>query len=116
MPHLKAFYNKFPYTLVNNNERHYQAVLYTIFTMLGADVVAEHITSNGRIDLLLRTQKSIYIFELKYAKTTDVAMQQMISKQYAQAFADDRREKYLIAINFSANDRTIDDWDIKHLR
>ena len=115
MPHLKAFYNKFPYTLVNNNERHYQAVLYTILTMLGADVVPEYVTSNGRIDLLLRTQKSIYVFELKYGKTTDAAMQQMVSKRYAQAFADDPREKYLVAINFSAQDRTIDDWDIKRV-
>lgn len=30
LPHLKTFYDKFPYTLINNNERHYQAVMYTI--------------------------------------------------------------------------------------
>ena len=30
IPHLQTFYKKFPYTLVNNNERHYQAcLLYT---------------------------------------------------------------------------------------
>ena len=55
MPHLKAFYDKFPYTIINNNERHYQAVIFTIFTMLGEDVKVEHTTSDGRIDLVLKT-------------------------------------------------------------
>lgn len=34
LPHLKIFYDKFPYTIINNNERHYQAIMFTIFSML----------------------------------------------------------------------------------
>ena len=113
LPHLKTFYNKFPYTLVNNNERHYQAVLYTIFCMLGADVVPEHQTSNGRIDLLLRTNKSVYIFELKYGKDAGVAMNQIYSNHYSDSFADEKRKVCLVGINFSKDQRTIDDWVVK---
>ncbi len=65
IPHLQTFYKKFPYTLVNNNERHYQAVFYTCLLMLGADIRAEVPTADGRIDMLLFTKKSIYVFELK---------------------------------------------------
>lgn len=115
LPHLKAFYNKFPYTLVNNNERHYQAVMYTIFAMLGLDVEAEHTTSDGRIDILLRTPRSIYVIELKYDKDSSTALRQIENKLYADAFADDVRQKYLVGINFSADKRTIESWIVKKL-
>lgn len=113
LPHLKTFYDKFPYALVNNNERHYQAVLYTIFCMLGADVAPEYQTSHGRIDLLLRTDKSVYIFELKYGKNAEVAMNQITNNHYAASFVDEKRTLYLVGINFSKDQRTIDDWGVK---
>ena len=113
MPHLKAFYDKFPYTIINNNERHYQAVIFTIFTMLGEDVKVEHTTSDGRIDLVLKTDKSIFIFELKYKKSADIAMAQISDKDYAKAFADDGRKVVKVGINFSENQRSIEDWVIE---
>ena len=113
MPHLKAFYDKFPYTIINNNERHYQAVMFTIFTMLGEDVKVEHTTSDGRIDLVLKTDKSIFIFELKYEKSADTAMAQISGKDYAKAFADDERKVVKVGINFSEDQRSIEDWVIE---
>jgi len=115
IPHLKTFYDKFPYTLVNNNERHYQAVMYTIFAMLGADVTPELSTSDGRIDMVLKTSACIYVFELKYGKEAAVAMKQIEDKRYAAAFMDDKREKVLVGINFSEDSRTIDDWKVHKL-
>ena len=115
IPHLKTFYDKFPYTLVNNNERHYQAVMYTIFAMLGADVTPELPTSDGRIDMVLKTSACIYVFELKYGKEAAVAMKQIEDKKYAAAFMDDKREKVLVGINFSEDNRTIDDWKVHKL-
>ena len=113
MPHLKVFYDKFPYTIINNNERHYQAVIFTIFTMLGEDVKVEHTTSDGRIDLVLKTDKSIFIFELKYKKSADTAMTQISDKDYAKAFADDGRKVVKVGVNFSEDQRSIEDWVIK---
>ena len=115
LSHLKTFYDKFPYTLVNNNERHYQAVMYTIFAMLGADITPEQPTSDGRIDMVLKTDDCIYIFELKYGKDAETAIAQIENKKYAAAFADDKRGKVLVGINFSEDSRTIDDWVVKRL-
>lgn len=112
LPHLKTFYDKFPYTLINNNERHYQAVMYTIFAMLGADITPEKPTSDERIDMVLKTNTNVFIFELKYGKDADVAIEQIKDKRYASAFADDKRKKTLVGINFSDDSRTIDDWRI----
>ncbi len=112
IPHLQTFYKKFPYTLVNNNERHYQAVFYTCLLMLGADVRAEVPTADGRIDLLLFTKKSIYVFELKYGQSADVAMLQINLKDYAATFAEDGRKVYKVGINFSADRRSIESWKV----
>lgn len=112
IPHLQTFYKKFPYTLVNNNERHYQAVFYTCLLMLGADVRAEVPTADGRIDMLLFTKKSIYVFELKYGQSADVAMLQINQKDYAAAFAEDGRKVYKVGINFSADRRSIESWKV----
>ncbi len=113
LPHLQTFYKKFPYTLVNNNERHYQAVLYTILLILGCDVTPEVPTSDGRIDMVLKTKRSIYVLELKYKKDAAVAMAQIDQKDYAAAFADDKRKKYKVGINFSEDRRNIDDWKVE---
>ncbi len=113
MPHLKKFYDKFPYTIINNNERHYQAVMFTIFMMLGEDVTVEHATSNGRIDLVLKTAKSIFIFELKYKKSANAAIAQISDKDYAKTFADDNRKVVKVGVNFSEDQRSIEDWSIE---
>lgn len=110
---LKRFYDKFPYTLVNNNERHYQAVFFTILTLVGADVSPELPTSDGRIDMVMKTRQSIYVFELKYKKDAETAMEQINARNYLKAFADDNRRKYKVAINFSDDQRSIDDWRIE---
>lgn len=110
LPHLKTFYDKFPYSLINNNERHYQAVMYTIFAMLGTDLRVEQQTSDGRMDVVVKTPKNIYVFELKYKKNAEVALQQIDAKNYAAAFADDARPVVKVGINFSEDQRTMDDW------
>ena len=115
LPHLQTFYRKFPYTLVNNNERHYQAVLYTILLILGCDVTPEVPTSDGRIDMVLKTKRSIYVLELKYKKDAEAAMEQIDRKDYAAVFADDWRKKYKVGINFSEDRRSIDGWKVEAL-
>ena len=115
LPHLQTFYKKFPYTLINNNERHYQAVLYTILLMLGCDVTPEVPTSDGRIDMVLKTKRCIYILELKYKKNADTAIDQIETKDYAAAFADDKRKKYKVGIYFSEDRKSIDDWKVEAL-
>ncbi len=112
IPHLQTFYKKFPYTLVNNNERHYQAVLFTCLLMVGADVRPEVPAADGRIDLVLYAKTSIYVLELKYEQDADVAMQQINQRNYAAAFAEDGRKVYKVGINFSADRRSIESWKV----
>lgn len=113
LPHLKTFYDKFPYTIINNNERHYQAVMFTIFAMLGADVMVEEVTPDGRIDMVLKTDKTIYIFELKYNKSAEVAILQIKQKDYAKIYANDGRKIVKVGLNFSEDRRSLDNWKVE---
>jgi len=48
--------------------------------MFGADVTPEQPTSDGRIDMVLKTDAVIYVFGLKYKKDADTAMRQIEDK------------------------------------
>lgn len=114
LPYLQTFYDKFPYTIINNNERHYQAVMFTIFSMLGADVKVEEPTPDGRIDMVLKTDTAIYVFELKYNKSAEVAIQQIEQKDYAKIYAGDGRKIVKIGLNFSEDRRSLENWKVEY--
>lgn len=113
LPYLQTFYDKFPYTIINNNERHYQAVMFTIFSMLGADVKVEEPTPDGRIDMVLKTDTAIYVFELKYNKSADVAIQQIKQKDYAKIYVRDGRKIVKVGLNFSEDRRSLENWKVE---
>jgi hypothetical protein len=55
-----------PYELIRELENHYQNVMFIITKLMGFYVQAEYRTSNGRIDLMVGTDKYVYIIELKF--------------------------------------------------
>ena len=93
-------------------EVHYQNVIYIITKLLGIYVQAEYRTSNGRIDLLMATDKYIYILELKHEGSAQEALEQINSKDYALPFCIDGRQVIKIGANVSKDTRNIDEWII----
>ena len=71
---------------------------------------AEHRTSQGRIDLLLQTDKYVYIMEFKLEGSAEEALKQIEERNYAAPFASDTRKVLKIGVNFSAQTRNIDRW------
>ena len=63
---LQSFFADTPYELVRDLELHYQNVLFIIYKLLGFYVQAEYHTSNGRIDMILKTDKYVYVMEFKF--------------------------------------------------
>lgn len=112
---LRTFFAAYPYSLNNNNERHYQSVLFTLLASFGADVRAEQQTANGRIDLVLSMPKTIYVIELKYGQSAYAAMQQIDRKDYASSVVSDSRNVVCLAINFSKDERTMAEWEVKKM-
>ena len=87
--------------------------LYVIFTMLGFDVQTEYHTSDGRIDVLIRTPKYVYIIELKRDSSPEAALAQINSKHYESPFRADSRAIVKIGVNFSTATRNLTAWLIE---
>ena len=107
---LRSFCADTPYELVSDLELHYQNVLFILYKLLGFYVKAEHHTSDGRIDLVLQTDKFIYVMEFKLDGTAEEALQQINEKRYALPFEMDSRRIFKIGVNFSNKTRTIEKW------
>lgn len=54
---LQSFFADTPYELIRDQELHYQNVLFMVFKLIGFYVKAEYRTSQGRIDLVLQTNR-----------------------------------------------------------
>ena len=111
---LQAYLLTVPYCNHANSEGHYQQMLYIIFSLLGQfnGLDVEVRTPAGRVDMVLRTSKAIYLFELKLNKSTAVALQQIDLKDYASRFALDGLPIVKVGINFDAERHTLSDWKI----
>ena len=69
-------------------------------------------TPTGRVDMVMRTDKALYLFELKINKSVADAMQQIDLKDYPTRFAMCGLPIVKVDINFDDERRTIDDWKI----
>lgn len=107
---LQSFFADTPYELVKDLELHYQNVLFIVFKLAGFYVKAEYHTSQGRVDLVLQTDKYVYVMEFNLEGTAEEALQQINDKQYALPFAADSRKLFKIGVNFSNATRNIERW------
>ncbi len=111
---LQTFLGTVPYCNDTNTEGHYQQVLYIIFTLVSdyfADV--EIHTPTGRVDIVLQTKTTLYLFELKLDKSAQAAMNQIDLKDYKQKFALCGLPIVKVGIKFDSEKRTIGDWVIE---
>lgn len=110
---LQSFFADTPYELVKNLELHYQNVLFIVFKLVGFYVKAEYHTSEGRVDLVLQTDRYIYVMEFKLEGTAEEALRQINEKHYAQPFEADGRKLFKIGVNFSNRTRNIEKWVVE---
>ena len=110
---LQKFLQTVPYCDNASSEGHYQQVMFIVFSLLSnyiADVEVR--TPSGRVDMVMRTDKALYLFELKMNKSAAAAMKQIDLKDYPARFAMCGLPIVKVGINFDDERRTISDWEI----
>lgn len=110
---LQSFFADTPYELIRDLEVHYQNVLFIVFRLVGFYVKAEYHTSEGRVDLVLQTDRYIYVMEFKLEGSAEETLQQIEAKHYARPFEADSRQLFKIGINFDNNTRNIERWIVE---
>ena len=68
----------------------------------------EYHTAKGRVDLVLKTDKYIYIMEFKRDDKAEHALQQIKDNGYDAPFRKDGREMILIGANFASDMSDVD--------
>ena len=133
---LQAYLLTVPYCDNANSEGHYQQLLYVIFSLFGRYVEVEVHTPTGRVDIVMKTAKALYLFELKLNMSAQAAINQIDLKDYssklslmtsgctqdssskldspsfAQKFALSGLPIVKVGINFDPERRTIGDWKV----
>lgn len=105
---LRTLFADTPYEIIKDLENHYQNVLWLLFKLMGFYVQAEYHTSEGRIDLVLKTQDYCYVMEFKLDGTAEEALAQIQDKSYTLPFELDSQKIVRIGMNFSKETRNIE--------
>ena len=92
-----------PYEIKLDHEVHFQNFVYLLFTLMGFYTNVEYHTAKGRADVVIKTDKYIYVMEFKRNDSAQNAMQQIKDKGYAQPFKLDGRKIVLIGANFASD-------------
>ena len=103
MPRLEAMFAGQDYQLVGNTELYFHNVTSLVFKMLGFYTEVEYHTAKGRVDLVLKTDKYIYIMEFKRDSSAEAALKQIKDKDYAAPFKQDGRQIVLVGANFASD-------------
>ena len=106
MERLKVFFAGMPYELSENTERHYQAIFYVVFTLMGQFVETE--VRSARADAVVKTKDFIFVFEFKLNGTAEEALKQIDEKGYLIPYTLDGRKLVKVGVNFSKEKRNID--------
>ncbi|MDE6338174.1 MAG: PD-(D/E)XK nuclease domain-containing protein, partial [Muribaculaceae bacterium] len=111
MERLQSLFAGISYEMRLEEERSVQNALLILFTLIGMKVDVEYRTSSGRIDILIRTSRFVYIIELKFNRTAQEALQQIKEKEYKLPWNIDDRQVIAIGANFSSELRRINSWE-----
>ncbi len=110
----KAFFASIPYQWHTNNEianyeGYYASVFYSYFASVGFDIVVEDSGSDGRLDMAVRFNDNVYLFEFKVVELASEgsAMAQLQAKGYADKYRDLGEPIHLIGVEFSRETRNL---------
>ena len=113
-----AFYASIPYEWYTNNdiarfEGYYASVFYSYFAALGVDVTVEDSASRGRLDMAVRFNGRVYLFELKVVEQAGpgAALAQLKARGYADKYRALGEPIHLVGVEFSSASRNVTAFD-----
>ena len=115
-----AFFASIPCEWYTNNdiaryEGYYASVFYSYFAALGLDITVEDSTSHGRLDMAVRFDGNVYLFEFKVVEMAGggAAMAQLKERGYADKYRDTGEPIHLVAVEFSRDTRNVVGFEVE---
>ena len=114
---VKTIFADIPYDIfIQDQERYYHSVLYLVMNLIGVKME----TSKGRIDCVIETEKSVFIFEFKLGSAKKAieqitptkwvpVMENTIieNKQYYAKYLGGNKKIFLVGVGFSQKKKNI---------
>ena len=99
-------------------EGYYASVFYAYFAALGLDITLEDASRHGRLDMAVRFNGQIYLFEFKVVELTPQgqALQQIKDRGYADKYRAEGLPIHLIGVEFSREQRSVVGFEVESLR
>ena len=95
-----------------DRESFYKLLMYIVFSLLNSKVDTEVKSILGRADVVVQTQKDVFVLELKVDKSVDDALAQIDDKGYSIPYEADRRKVTKCGVCLSSEARNITHWKI----
>ena len=109
-----AFFASIPHDWYRNNpiaqyEGYYASVFYSYFAALGLEIILEDTTNQGRIDMTVKFNEQVYLFEFKVVEfiPKGKALQQLQDRGYAEKYLALGQPIHLIGVEFSKESRSV---------
>jgi hypothetical protein len=115
-----AFFASIPHDWYRNNpiaryEGYYASVFYAYFASLGLDLTPEESSNAGRLDLTLRFNGQVYLFEFKVVELAPEgrALQQIKERGYADKHRAAGQVIHLIGVELSREQRRVVGFEVE---
>ena len=116
----ESFFASIPHQWYTKNdlasyEGFYASVFYSYFAGLGLDVTVEDSSSHGRLDMAVRFNGNVYLFEVKVVELAPAgaAMAQLKARGYADKYRDRGEPIHLIGLEFSREARNLAAFEVE---
>jgi len=117
-----AFFASIPFEWFTRNpiaqyEGYYASVFYSYFAALGLEITTEESSNAGRLDMAVRFNGHIYLFEFKVVELTPEgrALAQIKAKAYANKHLAAQQPVHLIGVEFSKTSRNVVGFEVETL-
>ena len=106
---LKAAFAAVPHEWHIGDEKEAKRYFLLFMKLIGADISGERQSARGRADAVLQDKTGTYVFEFKYGKTAQEALEQAKTKEYGNPWLDSSLPVFHVGVNYDPEKRGIDD-------
>lgn len=97
------------YDITKRTEGFFHTIMHVLMYSTGLAVFSELQNAEGRLDTICIGQRAIYLFEFKINEHAEAAISQIKSLNYFQPYLLQKKNIYLVGVNFLTADKRINE-------
>ncbi len=111
---MRYLFAEIPYDIQLTDEKYYQTIFFVLLKLLGVYIHTEVVTNVGRVDAVIVTPTTVFLFEFKVDKPVEMALAQIKENLYYEKYLGQPKPIVLVGLIFDSKLRNIrEDWLIE---